>query len=110
MFGEAVRADETTATPVLDSQLPIGKILEKGLYEYTREQRMARLRSEIRQQVMAAWGVTDQSLAKLDASAREDLLQRIEDEVERLLQERLRKEREAAAQSNGDSASAINLL
>jgi hypothetical protein len=58
---------------------------------------LERLRQEIRQQVMAEWGVSEESLAKLETSAREDLLQRIEDEVARRLEERLRKEREAAA-------------
>ena len=107
VLGQAVTVNETTTTSAAGSALPISEILEKGIYEYARERRLEKMRAEIRKQIMAEMGVTEESIAQLDTAARAELLQRIEEEVEQRLQERLRKEREAEAQLNRMSDSAI---
>lgn len=56
---------------------------------------------------MTEMGVTEESRGEFGVAARAELLQRIEEEVEQRLQERLREEREAEAQLNRMSESAV---
>jgi len=84
-FDAALEAERRAQAAAQARQSEIDSIREKGFTNWVRDTRIEKLKEELRKQVMAEMGVTEDSMVGLSAKVRQILEQRIQAEVEKRL-------------------------
>lgn len=86
-FTDALNAATRAARQQEEHRSDLAAIREKGFSDWARDIQIEKLKEELRQRVMAAMGLDENQLSRLNDAMRQILEQKIEDEVERTLQE-----------------------
>ena len=68
-------------------QTILDQIKEKGIYAWAQEQKLEKLKEQIRSQVMSERGMDDASLSSMDPAARDSAVNSIEEEIARRIKE-----------------------
>lgn len=89
--GAADKAAERAEASKLKVMTDREEIRKKGLYAWAQEEKLEILKGKIRAQVMAARGLDEAGLSKLDPAQRADAMSSIEDEIARLVKEAIEK-------------------
>lgn len=68
-------------------QAVLAQIKEKGIYAWAQEQKLEKLKEQIRSQVMSERGMDDASLSSMDPAARDSAVNSIEEEIARRIKD-----------------------
>lgn len=93
-FGAALEAAERAEAAAAARLRELDAIRDKGFGDWVRDTRIAKLKEELRKKVMAGLGVDEDGLSRMDSIVRRIIEQKIQEEVERQLDQVMAKEQD----------------
>lgn len=97
-FNAALKAAQKAKQREQEHASELAQIRDKGFTDWARDTRIEKLKEELRKKVMAEMGLDEDQLAKLAPAVQQVLEQKIQNEVEKRLQEQLAKEEDPTGQ------------
>ena len=98
-FDAALKAAQQAAAREEQRAKEMASIRDKGFTDWVRDTQIEKLKEELRKKVLEAMGLTEDQLAAMAPAIQKILEQKIQEEVERQLQETIAKEQGVKAES-----------
>lgn len=99
-FDAALKAAQKGAEREEARQKELAAIKDKGFSDWVRDTQIEKLKEELRKKVMAEMGLDEDQMGRMSAAAQQILEQKVQEEVERRMQE-------MAAEEQGKPASTV---